>query len=110
MEGDTVVKLWWSSWHRTTSSLQTKNKNDMQPTKNDPPILISFKFQLELTNDAKPPEYESGQEQIYTSCFGWGVQVNLVPRLKFPYMDNGIQRSSFAVSNHHLGHNKQNIQ
>ena len=26
MEGDAVVKLWWSSCHRTTSSLQTKKQ------------------------------------------------------------------------------------
>lgn len=38
------------------------------------------------------------------SVLGWGVQVNLVLCLKFPYMDNSIQRSSFTISNYYLGH------
>ena len=43
--------------------LPADQKQKWHATENDPPILISF---LELTYDAKPPEYESEQKHTHT--------------------------------------------
>ena len=94
--------------------LPADQKQKWHATENDPPILISFKVPVRVDIRCQTSRIWKWTEtdilKIHTFSFGWGVQVNLVPRLKFPYMDNSIQRSTFAVSNYHLGHSKQNFQ
>ena len=92
MEGDAVVKLWWSSCHRTTSSLQTKNKTtqNLAPLVTDGFLAHDVLQLYKLILHANSDNYHSATKKIAN------VECSNSPNHKGPH--NAILQTSLPSS------------